>query len=294
MKKYFMISIFCILIMLCACGKKTEQIAIIETPNDNQITIYRPGPNGIIADDELYQVKQPDSLSAAVEETMAAFTAVPYGSEYDSVVYHTYMLDVDNNLSLDFFAKQIPDTKTSLLANGALCQTLFQLSDLQNITIRILSENEEVIMENTFTRDSFYFYGNEDEHVNIRQLTIYYPNKEGNALTRGTVKVRQEKDKTIEEQIVSVLASRGVIPSNTTVNTIYCSSGVCYIDFGKTFMEGFPSTEGKLIIYSLVNSITEINGIDALYILVNGEPISNYHGFDDMNKALSFDGTIVK
>ena len=59
-------------------------------------------------------------------------------------------------------------------------------------------------------------------------------------------------------------------------------------------MEGFPSTEGKLIIYSLVNSITEINGIDALYILVNGEPISNYHGFDDMNKALSFDGTIVK
>lgn len=291
MKKYVMLAIFSMLLLLTACGSKSEQIAIVETPNDNKIFIYHPTASGIVADEEMYQVKQPDSLSAAVEETM---TALDDEETNHTITYHTYMLDTDNNLSLDFYADELPDAKTKLLANAAICQTLFQLSDISSITIRIMHEDEDLLQEDYYTRDSFFFYGYEDESMNIREIAIYYPNKEGNAITRGTVKIRQNQQETLPEQIVSVLASRGVISATTTVNEVYFSSGICYIDFGKSFMESYPSTEGKLVIYSLVNSITELDGVEALYILVDGEPISNFHGFADVNKALSYDETIVK
>lgn len=291
MKKNVMAAFFCILLLLSACGKKSEQIAIVEKPNDNKIFIYRPTDDGIVADKEMYQVKQPDSLSAAVEETMSAVTAD--GGDV-SVAYHTYMLDAKNNLSLDFFAEEEVDSKRRLLAHAAICQTLFQLSGINTITIRVMNENEEVLVEDTFTRESFYYYDYEEEAFNIREITIYYPNKEGTALSRSTVKVRQELDKTIPEQIVSVLASRGVIPSDTTLNNVYFSSGICYLDFKKSFMDFYPSTEGKLVIYSLVNSITELDGVEAVYLLVNGEEINNYNGFEEVGQALSYDESIVK
>lgn len=291
MKKYVMLAIFSMLLLLTACGKKTEQIAIVETPNDNKIYIYRPTDSGVVAEEEMYQIKQPDSLSAAVEETMAALCE----TEWDQFVsYHTYMLDADNNLSLDFFAEEIPDTKSKILASAALCQTLFQLPDISSITIRILHEDEALIQEDCYTRDSFLFYGYDDAAMNIREVAIYYPNKEGNALSRGTVKVRQSAYESLPEQIVNVLVSRGILPAKSTVKSVYFSSGICYIDFEKTFMEGYPSTEGRLAIYALVNSVTELEGVDALYILVDGEPISNFHGFDAINKALSYDETLVK
>lgn len=291
MKKYVMITVFCMLLLLTACGKQTEQVAIVETPNDNRIYIYRPTDSGIVAEDEMYQVKQPDSLSAAVEETMAALSENEWNQ---SITYHTYMLDTDNNLSLDFFAEEIPDTKTKTLASAAVCQTLFQLSELSSITIRILHEDEDLIQEDCYTRESFFFYGYDDTAMNIREITIYYPNKDGNALSKGIAKIRQDQDETLTEQIVNVLVSRGVLPADTTVNSVYFSSGICYLDFGKSFMEAYPAADGKIVIYSLVNSITELDGIEGLYILVNGETISNYHGFEGVNKALSFDETIVR
>lgn len=291
MKKIIMIAMLSMLIVLTACGEERKQVAIEEKSNDNKIFIYHPSGSGIAANEGMYQVKQPDSPSAAVEEVIKMLGLEQWGM---SIVYHTYMLDATNNLSLDFSVGEMPDVKTRLLCNAAICQTIFQLSDIQGINIRYLHETEDLIQENSFTRDSFYFYGYEDETMNIREIAIYYPNKEGTTLSRGIVKVRQTNNESLVEQIIGVLASRGVIPSDTTINEVYFSSGICYVDLDEAFVDTYPSVEGKLVIYAMTNSITELDGVDSLFILVNGKPIKNYHGFDDVNKALSFDATIVK
>lgn len=291
MKKYLMLLMAGMLLFVTACGKSKDSVAIVENQNENSIYIYYPVADGIETHDDMYQIKQPDSLSAAVEETMAAIAVDAWN---ESITYHTYMLDADNNLSLDFYASEMPDTKNKLLASAAICQTLFQLSDINSITLRVFSDEEEMILEDTYHRESFYFYGYEDSVLNNREITLYYPNKSGDYLMASKVTIREEINKTIPEQIVGLLTSRGVVPSGTKVNSVYFGSGVCYLDLSKAFVESMASANGKMIIYSLVNSITDFNGVDAVYVLVDGEPIASYRGFEGTNQALSFDETIVK
>lgn len=288
-KKVIVIYTMCLLLFLSGCGKKDKQVKVSSGTGESMINIYYPGDKQIQKLDDMYQIKLPDSLSSSVEEVMAVLTE----KLEEGVTYHTYMLDADNNLSLEFTVHADITVENAMLTDAAICETLFQIADINNIGIKLLNDDGELLRENFYNRESFYFYGYSDD-MNNRQLTLYYADKSGGRLVSTIVTVSDEPDVSMEEKIVELLVSRGSIPDKTTVNFVGISEGICYIDLNDKFMNQAANVTGEASLYSLVNSIVSLPDIDAVQLTIDGEKIHAYRGISDVDELLVFNSDILE
>lgn len=154
--KIAVVLIICMLFTLTSCdkGNKKENVTT-EAARENVINVYYPEGDTLVQDDEGYQVKQPDTLTAAVEEVMTVMSA-KLGTEI--IQYHTYMIDGENNVTLDFLLVGEYDKEYFLLARAAVTKTLFQLDDINNINITLTDNSGEVVLEESYDRNSFFYY----------------------------------------------------------------------------------------------------------------------------------------
>ena len=143
----------CMSVFLTGCGEaqveKTTATTESGIPETTMIYIYHPDGYKVVVEDERYQLKQPDSTSASIEELMSAMA--------------TYMIDSDNVVTLEFKMIGEYDNDYVLLAKAGLIRTLYQLVDISNIKIILYSEEDEVISEEELSRDSIYYYDEDSE-----------------------------------------------------------------------------------------------------------------------------------
>ena len=66
-----------------------------------------------------------------------------------------------------------------------------------------------------------------------------------------------------------------LIPKNTIINNIKVNKDSVYLDFSKELLNVNKYLEEKMI-ESIVYTVTEINGINNVYILVDGKSLTNY------------------
>jgi len=86
-----------------------------------------------------------------------------------------------------------------------------------------------------------------------------------------------------------------VIPSGSKLNNVYIRENIAFIDFSKEFVENHPG--GSLgeynTIYSIVNSITEINGIEQVVFLIDGKRQTAYKGHTQFDMPIERDETMI-
>lgn len=63
------------------------------------------------------------------------------------------------------------------------------------------------------------------------------------------------------------------IPEGTKVNSCTLKGNTVYVDLSKEFIDNAPSgiTEESMAVYSIVNTLTELNEVSGVKILINGE-----------------------
>lgn len=76
----------------------------------------------------------------------------------------------------------------------------------------------------------------------------------------------------------------GIIPNNVNINSVNVDEGVVTIDFSKEFLE---SNNIKLIITSIVYSLTELDEIKGIIILVEGNGIDGYKDILDRDIGIN-------
>lgn len=66
----------------------------------------------------------------------------------------------------------------------------------------------------------------------------------------------------------------GVYPTlnpDTKINSVIVRDGVCYVDFDESFLIQKNNVTPEVTIYSIVNSLVELNNVDTVQISVNGD-----------------------
>ncbi len=156
----------CLIFNLAGCVKSklddTASTTESGIPETTMIYIYHPDGYKVVVEDERYQLKQPDSTSASIEEIMAALS--PYFE--GRLAYTTYMIDSDNVVTLDFKVIGEYNDDYILLAKASLIRTLYQIEDISNIRIVLNSEDDELISDELLNRDSIYYYDEDSEAFN--------------------------------------------------------------------------------------------------------------------------------
>lgn len=290
--KKITLTVLCIiLLMLCACDKKDKNENSKNVKNENSIYIYYPNEDEVVRDGEVYQIKQPDSIGASIEEVMSVLAPK---LNQDVMTYHTYMLGEDNDVELEFLQNGEIDKHYFMLAKAAITSTLFQIKEIRCINVSLTDSVGEVVYDEMFTRESFFFYDSTVEELQQRDIDLYCKSEDGANLNKIPITITLESYTRIEQQVISALVNAGSIPANTTVENATIDSGVCYLELSEGFAENVEGVNADVVVYSVVNSIVAAAKVDAVKIIVNGEADTMYRGIIDLSEPLGFNVEIVK
>ena len=210
-------------------------------------------------------------------------------------------MDITVDLSKEF--KKANNTKklhTTYAIVKSLCQlpkvdTVLVTCDKGSITlsdgtvIGPLSDKDIDLVTDSITKDS-------------KRIVLYFSDKNGDCLLAENRTIKITDTNPIELYIVNELIkgtqsseTKSIIAPDTELISAQTTDTVCFVNFKSGFIEKNSGDEKKekLIIYSIVNSLCDVDGIDSVQFLIDGKKAEKFGSFDISN-ALTADKNIAK
>lgn len=220
----------------------------------------------------------------ALDMLMADTKEVDYMSTIPSGVELLGWTLNDGDLSLDFSSEYLSlDTYTEILIRAAIVKTLTQIDGVSTVSIYIdgspLTDSTGVSV-GTMTSDSFIDdFGEETDSLLSTELTLYFVSADGMSIVSETREAYYSRNVALEKLIIEELLEGpesedllASIPTGTKLNSVSVSEdGICYVNFDAAFETSITGVTENATIYSIVDSLCELDSIKQVQILVNGE-----------------------
>ena len=206
--------------------------------------------------------------------------------------------DITVDLSKQFITT---DNSKTLLTTYAIVNSLCQLSDVKSVlvtccneqitssdgtVIGFLSDKDIDLVTDTMTKDS-------------KRIVLYFADKNGDCLIVENRTIKITDTNPIEQYIVSELIkgpqssnAKSILSQDTALISAQTTDNVCFVNFKSGFVEKNINNE-KLAIYSIVNSLCELDSVNSVQFLVDGkktEKFGNLYIYD----ALTANNNISK
>lgn len=138
-----------------------------------------------------------------------------------------------------------------------------------------------------------------DDEIRKTIISLYFKNIETNSLIAEAKAIDvKELYKDPYTYLINMLITgpeseklESAIPEGTKVNSCTLKGNTVYVDLSKEFVNNAPSgiTEESMIIYSIVNTLTELNEVSGVKFLINGEENKSFN-----DNAMTFKDIFVK
>lgn len=175
-----------------------------------------------------------------------------------------------------------------VLCRAAVVRTMTQIEGIECVAFYIADApltDANGNLVGSMTADSFV--ENPGEQINSIQnttLTLYFSNENGDGLVK---EVREDVyyssnvslEKLIMEQLLegpNISEAKSAIPEGTKLVSVSVVDGVCYVSLDETFRNQNYKVNEAVVIYSIVNSLSELPTISKVQISVNGDTSGVY------------------
>ncbi len=241
--------------------------------------------------EENYEPQNTDT-KAMIEEYIALLTTDAESVEYqkvlpDIVKVESYSYD-GNQLSVyltDSYATL--GVAEEVLCRAAIVRSMVQIPGVSCVSFYIgdtplTDVNGNVV--GLMSKESFV--ENPGEQINSIQtatLNLYFANKDGD----GMVAVKEEvsyisnisMEKLIMEHLLEGPKNKkliSAIPKGTKLVSVTTTNGVCYVNLDEGFLNQEYNIQESIVIYSIVNSLSELPTVNKVQISVNGDTSGVY------------------
>ena len=192
-------------------------------------------------------------------------------------------------LSIHFDADYSSMTEVEeVLCRAAVVLTMTQIPGVDCVSFYVADAPLTDIRGNivgSMNQDSFI--ENPGEQINSIQCTtlkLYFANETGDGLveeTRSDVYYSSNvsMEKLIMEQLLEGTQTEGAksaIPAGTKLINVSVVDGVCYVSLDENFKNQDYQVNEAVVIYSIVDSLTELSTISKVQISVNGDTSGTY------------------
>lgn len=275
-------------------SKKNEDSVGDDNKDHKVVSIYYYNPLSFELEAEERSIKsdtKPAMMEAVLKEWMSNPADVGLQTIMPEDLEITEGFITDDETAELHFSKAYLDLSASeeLVLRSSLVWTLTELDFIKNV--RFFVDEEEIIdsgepmgdqnRENTIL-DKPVMDPTKEEKI---MITLYFADKDAMGLIKEEreVELNQQPNLALEKKMIEELLKGptlenavSTIPKETTVLEIGLSEGVCDIDFNKEFDTKFygGSSAEVLMIYSIVNTLTESPNIQKVQILVEGNKVS--------------------
>lgn len=277
MKKKVLPILLAVLLMLCACHVHGEK----DTPEHpfafyyarNKIT-YQKEDSVICA-----EMREYDPQTMTLEDLLTSYFEGPASSELSlpfpagTKALSCRKEGAGVTVSMNEAYLRLSGINKSV-ADACLAKTLLGCSGADRVTI--LAPDDSTT---TLTQKNLVFTDT-GAQVQDTSVTLYFADAENRFLLpeqRSTEPLDEsEIPRYIVSQLIAGTQQRGygkTIPAGTRLLGIKTENGVCTVDFSAEFLTHSPQTHfaERMTVYSIVNSLTELDTISSVQITVEGE-----------------------
>jgi len=118
-------------------------------------------------------------------------------------------------------------------------------------------------------------------------ISLYFPGREDKRLHKTTKSVRVADQQPIEYYIVSGLIKgpaekelASVIPSKTALISVDTQEDICFVNLSSGFLDPNIGDKAEPVVYSIVNSLTELGHINRIQFLIEGKKVHKFGSMD--------------
>ena len=142
----------------------------------------------------------------------------------------------------------------------------------------------------------------EETETVSQEVTFYFPDEAVMYLCPEIIKVNADEDIFLETVVASIIngpVSKDLNPSvfgDVDVLSVKSENGLCTVDLSSEFAEYNTggTTKEVMAIYSIVNTLCSIDGVEKVKINIEGEENPEFGGHFSLDEPFEADMTIVK
>lgn len=295
--------LYIIIFSFCACTPEAQEITQPHNEDgvlcdiyyvDNTTQALKTETVNLESEKQNDQILEAYSKMTSIEKTEERKSAVPEGLEINKIRLDSGILNVDFNAVFNSMA-----AGEELMFKTAVVYTFTSLDFVNYVYITV--DGNELKMTNGSTmgklgRNDIVMDGDiSAEPTNYEILTLYFENDDDTELDTEIREVVVNPNLPLERYVIEQLIEgpedsnlKSTIPSDTIIRDISTADGICYVDLSSEFVVKQTDNEKDAIaaVYSIVNSLGEIEGISKVQFLIEGEKIDNYKNIMDLSKAV--------
>lgn len=205
---------------------------------------------------------------------------------------------VNTMLSLDFDEKYLEiQGLTEILERASIVLTLTQIEDVEFVGMTVNGQPIKDSASNNISQmkaaDFVNFKDNFPDTKRKISLTLYYADAQGKGLKIKEANYEYDYKVSYEEFVVKKLIEgidsdeyKSTLPENTIVKNVYTKDGVCYVDFDKSINSTVRIVSTELMIYSIVNSLSELSYVSRVQFSIEGD--SNIKLYNELDLSTTF------
>ncbi len=222
-----------------------------------------------------------------VEELLAALATQPKNSSLRqtipaSVKVQNYTVS-SYQITVDFSSEYYNLSPIEeVLTRAAVAKTLFQVDGCSYVLITVDSKpfvNSNGVTVGSMRSDSFVENPGQQINSSMRTvLRLYFADKSGSGLLEETRVVYYSSnismEKLVMEQMIEGPKTSGMlatIPAGTKLINVSVVDRICYISLDETFLNQNSEISEQTVLFSIVNSMTELANVDKVQISINGD-----------------------
>lgn len=283
---------------LLGCGKADST-----TSEASQVNVFYLNKENTMLVSEAVELNA-NELSGQIKELIELMRTMPDSLDeraplmLGSDVIDVYMDGRQLVINMDEKYKNLTSNQEILL-RAALVRVFTQLDDIDAVCILIRDEALKDEFGNpigSMTADMFV--DNEGSEINAYEngeIVLYFASEDGKELVKTTRRVEYSSnislEKVVFDELIKGPVDSGAYPTinpQVNVNSVTVADGVCYIDISGEFLINPYNVTAQVQLYSVVNTITEITGINKVVILINGD--NSY----TLRETISLDGVFER
>ncbi len=196
-------------------------------------------------------------------------------------------LDIDDgiasvNLTKAYFGDNNGTETTELLARYSIVNTLCDIEGIRKVKIFIDGvelTNSSGMPVGALGKEDILLSASTAESAKEEIIVLYFPDKDAINLVRSTRKVPlvdNSVEKTVVHELIKGPDSAGLIttiPAETKVVSVETKDGICFVNLSSEFVSKHSdgSVAETFTLYSIVNSLTELDGINSVQFLIEGK-----------------------
>ena len=241
--------------------------------------------------DQYLDTKTPEEQ---LDETMKYLSTTPEKLEYKAPLDMGFQVrdyEVEDGkllIDVDKAYSELSPT-TEVLVRAAIVRTLTQLSYVKYVGITVEGDQlYDNAGELVGWMNADQFINNDGNEINTYELVkvkLYFANADGDKLIAAYREKHYSTNTPLERFVVEELIAgpsgqiEGLYPvinPETKIINILTKDGICYVNLDSSFLTVVNNVSTEVAVYSIVNSLAELDNINKVQILVNGEVPSTF------------------